>query len=284
MGRRYSRSGGLEVIGVTNQKNTLGVMVLVCMLILLWDWLERMELKKKMGKFDRYSIPTMFLLSFYLLYQSSSKTSLLCLVLGGAIISCIHFTALRARVNRFGVYGLVAAVLFFAVDSSVGLSEMVVKSLGRDMTFTGRTEVWNVLLNIGTNPIIGTGFMSFWDDQNYSSRLPYWVGASAHNGYIDVYLAGGTIGVVLLSLMLLLTGFRINKALQEGSSFAVVRFAVFVVVLVANFSESNFALMTPIGFLFLLTALIYSPRENRAHFPAIAIRRRVRPQSQYRAI
>ena len=41
LGRRYSRSGALEVTGATQQKNSLGSMVLVFGLILVWDWIER---------------------------------------------------------------------------------------------------------------------------------------------------------------------------------------------------------------------------------------------------
>jgi hypothetical protein len=57
--------------------------------------------------------------------------------------------------------------------------------------------------------------------------------------------------------MLLATGLRINSALAWGGDYSVVRFAIFVVALVANFSESNFACMTPVGFLFLSAAIGY---------------------------
>src|SRR6266487_3368493 len=41
MGRFYSIHGGEgEITGVTTQKNSLGVLLLVCGLVLLWDWLE----------------------------------------------------------------------------------------------------------------------------------------------------------------------------------------------------------------------------------------------------
>ena len=37
LGRFYSRAGGMQVTGVTTQKNSLGVLVLICGLVLLWD-------------------------------------------------------------------------------------------------------------------------------------------------------------------------------------------------------------------------------------------------------
>jgi O-antigen ligase len=106
--------------------------------------------------------------------------------------------------------------------------------------------------------MLGTGFMSFWDDEQYRSKLPYWVAYSAHNGYLETYLAGGWTGVFFLGVMLLGTGLRINQSLSWAGDYAVFRFAVFAITLVVNYTESNFACMTPEGFLFLLAGIGYA--------------------------
>jgi exopolysaccharide production protein ExoQ len=275
LGRTYNRhSGGMEVTGVTFQKNSLGTMILACGLIFLWDWLERSrpgELPR--SRIDRYTTILVAAIAVWLLYLSDSKTSILALTLGSLIIISIRLPVLRHRVGTYGIYGITAATLFFLLDHFMGITEFIVASLGRDMTFTGRTEVWQELLNVGTDPLLGTGFMSFWDDEFFQGKLPYWVAHSAHNGYIEVYLAGGIIGIAVLTVMLLGTGARINRALASGSNYAAVRFSIFVMMLVANFSESNFACMTPLGFLFLLAAIgnvkprfaEYSSEEAAAH-------------------
>ena len=140
------------------------------------------------------------------------------------------------------------------------------------MTFTGRTDVWRELLNVGTDPVLGTGFMSFWDDARYQTLLPEWIAFSAHNGYLEVYLAGGFVGVALLTMMILATGFRINRSLGAGGDYAVVRFAIFVITLIANFSESNFACMTPLGFLFLLATIGHAQPETAAISARVPVR------------
>jgi len=48
---------------------------------------------------------------------------------------------------------------------------------------------------------------------------------------------------------------RINRALSDGSDYSAVRFAILVMALIANFAESNFACMTPLGLLFILAAI-----------------------------
>ncbi len=127
------------------------------------------------------------------------------------------------------------------------------------MTFTGRTDVWRELLALKTDPVFGVGFMSFWDDWDYRQKLPDWIAFSAHNGYIEEYITGGWVGIFFLSLMIIATGFRINQRLMWDGDYGVIRFAIFAIALVSNFSESNWACMTPIGFLFLLAAIGYAP-------------------------
>jgi hypothetical protein len=53
--------------------------------------------------------------------------------------------------------------------------------------------------------------------------------------------------------MLLMQGSRTNRELREGGNFAVVRFALLIVPLIGNFSESHFLRMSPLWFLFLVT-------------------------------
>lgn len=260
MGRRYNIGGFMEVTGVTLQKNTLGALTALCGLMILWDWLERPKPGPRTKAIDRYLPHFLALCCIYTLYISNSKTSMICLIVGSFIVISARFPLLRRRISAYGMYAILLGGLIYALDATFGLKEMVVSSLGRDMTFTGRTEVWKELMAAGTDPVVGTGFMSFWDDPYYRSRLPYWVSSSAHNGYLDIYLATGTIGVSLLGLMILATGARINRALNMGDSYSVVRFALFLIGLIANFSESNFAAMTPINFLFLLASIGVAPR------------------------
>jgi O-antigen ligase len=98
--------------------------------------------------------------------------------------------------------------------------------------------------------------MSFWDDEQYQSRLPYWmVHGSAHDGYLEEYIGGGWIGIFFLVVMLLGVSFRVNNALKWDGDYGAFRLAVFSIFLIHNFSECNIAYMTPIGFLFLTAAI-----------------------------
>jgi O-antigen ligase len=262
LGRYYSNHGGQgEFTGVTTQKNSLGALVLVCGFILLWDWLEIRREQHSSRELRKHRIIhwSLLLIGLYLLHMSHSATSMVCFGIGVVIVAATRSPWLRNRLQILGVIALLAVGGFWVLDQTIGIKQEVVAQLGRDMTFTGRTDVWRELLNLHTDPVFGVGFMSFWDDEQYRSKLPYWVAFSAHDGYLEEYLAGGWAAIFFLAIMLLAIGFRINNRLMRDGDYGVVRFAVFAITLVVNFSESNFACMTPVGFLFLIAAIGCAP-------------------------
>lgn len=256
LGRYYSVHGGMQVVGVSVQKNSLGLLVMTTGLVLVWDWLERTRPGSARQNWTERFLPIgLLVIGAYLLRISDSKTSTLCLGLGGSLLASSRIPFIRQKVSAFGGYVLAGGIAFLALDSMIGITQFIVQSLGRDMTFTGRTDIWRELLKAGTDPILGAGFCSFWTDMSYQSKLPYWIGGAAHNGYLEMYLDGGWVCIFFLALMLLVTGRRTNKGLQIGTNYDLLRFGVFVVTLVVNFSESMFARMSPIGFFFLLIAM-----------------------------
>jgi exopolysaccharide production protein ExoQ len=266
LGRFYTIHGGGEMTGVTTQKNSLGVLLLVCGLVLLWDWLE-LRKEQRPSKAMRLETKIHFgllLLALYLLNLSDSKTSMVCLLFGAAIIIATRLPFFRKQPHLLGMGALAVVLTFWVLDETIGVKEKLVTDLGRDMTYTGRTDVWRELLNLHTDPLLGVGFMSFWDDKHYRSQLPEWVAYSAHNGYLEEYLAGGSVAIFFLIVMLLASGWRINKALKQDGDYGAFRLAIFFGFLIGNFSESNIACMTPIGFLFLLTAIGHAQPDHEA--------------------
>ncbi len=258
LGRRYNiHSGEMEATGVTFQKNSLGALVMVCGMIIIWDWFEREKVRKKGSEswIEKYLPLIIFAMGGWLLLISDSKTSILCLGVGTLIIAGTRLPFVRKYVGSLGRYALVFIIVGFLLDSMFGIKEWILASMGRDMTFTGRTDVWRVLLDLNTDPLFGTGFCSFWSDMSYRSQLPYWVAYSAHNGYLETYLDGGYLGVTFLAIMLIAVAGKINRQLSVAGNYAVVRFAVLLVTILGDFSESHFIRMSPLWFIFLLSAL-----------------------------
>jgi len=258
-GRFYSSHGGQgEITGVTTQKNSLGITAMICGLMFLWDWLEKRRTaarSRKESRVQRNILLTAMGVSVYLIHLSQSKTSLICFLIGSGLIAAAYVKAWSGATRWMGIYVLLFAGSFYLLDSTFGLTEKVLNMIGRDATFTGRTDVWRVLLDLNTDPIIGTGFCNFWSNRFYQSQLPDWVAHSAHNGYLEVYLDGGWLGVSVLAIMLVAIWVKIGTHLKTGNQYAMVRLAVYLAMVIGCFSESHYGRLTPLWFLFILTAL-----------------------------
>jgi O-antigen ligase len=272
LGRAYSiHSGQFQAIGVTLQKNSLGVMALVCSLSLIWDILEFI-LHSRRGQYSGtagepghpprrsrmnvwvglYAPLATLLMGVWLLRTSDSKTSIACLALGGSILCSICLPVFRKRIAAMGFFVFAGIGVAILLDSLFGIKDWLVQFMGRDLTFTGRTDVWRELLALNTDPVFGTGFCSFWSDPHYRSRLPEWVEASAHNGYLETYIDGGFLALSLLAVLMVASIRNVNRQLAVAGNYALMRLAILLITLTANYSESNFGRMTPLGFAFLL--------------------------------
>ena len=138
-------------------------------------------------------------MTLWLLNLSSSATSTVCLTMG-----CLVIVAARTKVSRqypgFLKFMIPAAFcLYLLLAFGFDINGDLAGAVGRDPTLTGRSDIWRAVLSTHTNPIIGTGYESFW----LGSRLEYvWRLAGqvneAHNGYLEIYLTLGLVGVFLL--------------------------------------------------------------------------------------
>src|ERR1700687_3308340 len=76
----------------------------------------------------------------------------------------------------------------------------------------------------------------------------------AHNGYIEVFLNLGWIGIVLLALVLISAYRRIVTALRCMTPAASLRLVYFIIAITQNFTEASFKMLHPIWIVFLLAA------------------------------
>jgi O-antigen ligase len=93
----------------------------------------------------------------------------------------------------------------------------------------------------------------------------------AHNGYIELYLNLGWIGVTLLALIIV-TGYRhVLRALRRDPSRGGLGFAFFVATVVYSLSEAGFRMMTPVWIAFLLATTTLPEAAIPEGSPALGI-------------
>lgn len=229
------------LIGVTENKNALGVLVMVLALFLLWDVLELRQRNlnaKKTGLWPRILV---LMMCWYLLAIVDSVTSLVCAVFGSSLLIVLSLSAANRSPGRMEALGIGGAVFLALIDSLLDIRALFLQSLGRSTDLTHRTGIWELLSNYQDNPLVGAGFDTFWAGSRYKMLVDKTFGIiQAHNGYLETYLNGGAIGVGLLVGVLVSAYWRIRNKLVYGKSEVRIRFVLLLVSLIYNYTEASF--------------------------------------------
>jgi len=244
--------------GVAETKNSLGMICVVCGLGSLWSFMGAYE-DREMEHRERHLIAhgAMLATAAVLVVIANSITSLSCLVLGGTVMV---LSGQRLKRNRIiNVHALISGALalpLFAIF--VDTMGTLLSSLGRNSTLTGRTAIWSAVLSMHTNVLFGTGFESFW----LGSRLQSVWGLTgyglqeAHNGYIELYLNLGWIGLLLLGYMTVIGYRRAVAVLSYDPHAGRLRLALITAALVYSLTEAGFRIMHPMWVPFLMAITV----------------------------
>jgi O-antigen ligase len=259
-GRRYSPfTGGATYTGVTSNKNQLGYLCLLLGLGAVWCFVE--ELRDRHGT-RRNRTRTLIAhgvvlaMVIWLFWLANSMTSFSCFLMAVTLLVATNVRAFGRR--SWIVHLMVAAILTVSFSALfLNFGSGLVQSMGRDPSLTGRTDIWKLVLGMVHNPLLGTGYDSFWLGKRLEKiwSIYWWHPVQAHNGYIEVFLNLGGLGLTLLAVVLV-TGYKnIVAALRRDSRSTSLRLAYLVVFVAYNFTESAFAMMHPIWIFFLLAAV-----------------------------
>jgi exopolysaccharide production protein ExoQ len=276
-GRDYNVwTGECMWLGVTPQKNCLGRLCFISAFFILWEFWRRRQAKEPRGNRNQgWANLAVLGMALWLLKGSSSATSLA--VLGLGVLVFIGLCLLRNRLASLGMGLELVAVGFVGllVAGSLLLGDTLVSSaagmLGRDPTFTGRTDIWKAMWPYALkNPLVGLGYGSFW----VKSPLP-WAGLNeGHNGYLDVFLELGVAGLLLLLGFLMSFYRKARMSLTMRFDWAAFNLCFLLMAMVHNLSETSFArstthLWTIMLFLAILSSRLYEPDLGKEKAPAL---------------
>jgi exopolysaccharide production protein ExoQ len=237
-------TGVAEYSGVTTGKNMLGVLCLVSGLFFFWDTVSRWSLHNE-GRTKRIILVNVAFLgmTFWLLNMCGSATSRLCLLLGCLVIAAAHSGAFRRRPGFLKALIPIGFVAYVILAFGFDINAQVAGAVGRDPTLTDRTKIWTFVLGMHTNLLVGTGYESFW----LGPRLEwFWLRSGlghineAHNGYLEVYLNLGIIGLSLLGWFLIASYRTICRRFKPFSSFGSLSLALWTVLLFHSITEASF--------------------------------------------
>ncbi len=269
LGVAYTEDGEKTMwVGVTTHKNELGALALVCGIPLILSLLDSWR-RRKIKWFD---VALMVMILWVLRGSSTagSATSVLAFIM--SLVLILFLQVFRPDPRRLwqkaAIVCLAYVLLEYGFEAVSGSSLYVVisQSFGRDPTLTGRTDLWVALLKLASeNPILGTGFGGFWIGNTHGLWKQFiWYPTQAHNGYIDVYLQTGLLGLALLILSIYSGYKNVIQDFYNDFEYASIRFVFLIITCIHNFTESSFLRGSSlIWFFFLLSSVAARSRNSK---------------------
>jgi exopolysaccharide production protein ExoQ len=192
------------------------------------------------------------------------------------LIAVLHvplaIASLPGRMATVGLAFILLGGLSLALPLLFGRNRIFF-AMGRDPTLTGRTQLWDFVQGmIDQRPLYGYGYHALFDLpglQEHVLALVGWPAPNAHNGYLEVWLGLGLVGLGLTLAFLLGALMHAARALVDDPKSVPACFAFFSLgtYLARNFSESD--LLDQSGLSWILAVL-----------PALMVRIRPQPARQ----
>jgi exopolysaccharide production protein ExoQ len=259
LGRGYDPwSGAPTNNGIAGGKNLLGADCMILGLFFFWYLLQIWRTERSLRRRNELRLIAGFLIGIWWLFsQAHSATALTSLFIGALVVV---FVGIRSENKNFiGTYLLAAFILLAAAELAFGISGRFSETLGRGSGMSGRTALWARLLELHTNPIVGTGFESFWlgDRPGQLKGVFFFIPNEAHNGYLETYLTLGVVGLFLLVGLFIATFRKIRVDLFRNFEWGRYRLGFFAAVVLYNCTEAAFKTLSAVWFVFYIIAMDY---------------------------
>lgn len=234
-------TGPLGYAGIYAQKNTLGAVSALCLIF---------SISYLLSSHASYKLFTLLIasLSGVLLIISQSKTSLglaiLCPMLAAGILTISRMFQTSFLIAMAVIATAIGFAFFIVVEVFQLSTEDISLLLFNDTTFTGRTYIWNYVLNFfDQRPWLGWGYQSFWaigteapnlKADNFISGLN-----QSHNGYLDILLETGIAGLIVMTAFLVTLCHAIDRAWRARADVAILLLSLTLFCSAHNLLESS---------------------------------------------
>jgi O-antigen ligase len=149
-------------------------------------------------------------LSLFMIVQSRAKTPLVVLVV--LLLLLPFYKALRWSYSKAIPFFIAIILVVGTVVVSVVSNAEKIFGSGQEITLTGRTDIWTLLMDkIAARPWLGYGYHAFWLNGWEGEAADIWRGLNefgfeppnAHNGFLEICLHVGLIGLTVFLLSFL---------------------------------------------------------------------------------
>jgi len=244
--------------GVMEHPNRLGSIMAVSMA--LWAMHATVDKKQRW-----VSIGIVFWL-FYIINNTNSSTSK---ILFFALFFLVFLVRYLKNFSFRVVFPILIIYMLLAAGVTLWITQnyefFIVDILGKDLTLTGRTELWGRLNHsIAEYPWLGYGFKGFWlrglgileDPAGNIINANGFKPNSAHSGFYDVVLELGLVGLVLFFLSFFLNLIRSTLNMRDSKQLeSVLPILIMTYMAIANLTVSNLVSIHFIWFSYVIISV-----------------------------
>lgn len=261
IGYMISVHGDHFMAGIANHKNDLGILAVYSLVFLV---MRALRFWPAINYYDA----ALLLVDIYFLTRARSMTALVLAFLGVALILGLKIAGSFRRIAiLIGISLIVTLPILTITMNSPGsvVSGAFFSSTGKDATLTGRIPLWKDLVRFGRKDLVfGSGYESYWI-RYYKEIWAKWtfLPVSAHNGFVEVLLNLGLIGLVIMLVV-------ISKSVSLLSSRSSLSrpnghwdLTVLILFIISNLTESWMITMS-LGWNLFLMALMDSEKDRLA--------------------
>lgn len=224
--------------GIFGHKNDLGP------LMALGNALSLIFIARSTGKWNfAINIFCYFLTLFLIIMSRCATAVVLWVILNGLSLAYFAWIKWHSKLqgkNFVYIISLSASILLLGISSLIAISLL----MGKSLNLTGRVPLWmNLLENVvSKRPWFGYGLETLWyfpEFQKWAAVTSGWgneiIVVNGHNGYMDILLYLGIVGLAILCIVLAQGFIRAMRRALDGRTWLdFFPLLVFVYFLVAN--------------------------------------------------
>ena len=259
--------------GLANHKNSLGAIACIALIFWFHAWLSRE------AGFFTVLVGGAIAATCLVLSRSSTSLATTLVVMAFLLLLMRSPPGMRPYLPYLIVMVLMillvyALAMLQLIPGMNILMTPITALTGKDMTFTGRSEIWAVLLeHIRYNPILGTGYGAYWtagpvpgtDAYAFTWRMGKFYPGSAHNGYLEIVNDLGWVGLLCLMGYLLIYVRQSLQMLGVDFNQTALYLALFFQQVITNLSESHWFSVLSVDFVIMTLATMALARGLLEH-------------------
>ncbi|MGK7900657.1 MAG: O-antigen ligase family protein [Hormoscilla sp.] len=201
------------------------------------------------------------LFSLYVRQNTNSATSLIVIIILLVLVACLQI--LKKLPYRQAFVGVLVCMLVGTSITFILLENWneLLESLGKDPTLTGRTKVWPQMIERGLErPLFGHGTHSFWQESRGEDNPAHgivsdngWVPPHAHNGFLEIFLEFGLMGLIIfISSFLITISMSVRYMISSGAAESLLPLIILTWMIIPNITVSSLFEGKLVWFLYVL--------------------------------